>query len=237
MSNNSLIGLLRKFLVKAETLEKSQGETESLRNLLRANSKSTAEYFQDVWAATAIGRDGYFVEFGAADGKTISNTYLLEKEFGWTGILAEPCRAFHSQLSYNRECIIDHRAVWTVTGETRMFSESQDAFLSGISSTEYLNETVPSIEKYPVKTVSLTDLLSDYDAPEIIDFLSIDTEGGEAEILKSFINKGKYTVRLICVEHSWRKDDEHLLNWMEKKGFSRVFEYLPSRDYWFVNND
>jgi hypothetical protein len=108
MRNNSLIGLLRKFLVKAETLEKSQGETEALRNLLRANSKPTAEYFQDVWAATAIGRHGYFVEFGAADGKTISNTYLLEKEFGWTGILAEPCRAFHSQLSYNRECIIDH---------------------------------------------------------------------------------------------------------------------------------
>ncbi len=237
MRNHSLIRSLRKFLVKAETLEKSQGESEALRNLLRANSKSTAEYFQDVWAATTIGKDGFFVEFGAADGKTISNTYVLEKEFGWKGILAEPCRAFHSQLSYNRKCIVVHRAVWTVTGETKIFTESQDAFLSGISSTEYLNETVPSIKNYPVETVSLTDLLSDYSAPEVIDFLSIDTEGGEAEILKSFINGGKYTARLICVEHSWRKDDEELLNWMATKGFSRVFENLSSRDYWFVNNE
>lgn len=237
MRRYSLKGLLREFFVKADTLEKSQGEIEALRNLLHANSNSTSEYFQDVWAATTIGKDGFFVEFGAADGKTISNTYLLEKEFGWKGILAEPCRAFHSQLSQNRECIVDHRAVWTVTGETKIFTESQDAFLSGISSTEYLNEAVPSIKNYPVETVSLTDLLSDYGAPEVIDFLSVDTEGGEAEILKSFINEGKYTARLICVEHSWRKDDEKLLNWMTTKGFSRVFENLSSRDYWFVNNE
>ena len=83
----------------------------------------------------------------------------------------------------------------------------------------------------------MTDLLSDYGAPEVIDFLSVDTEGGEAKILKSFINEGKYTARLICVEHSWRKDDEKLLNWMTTKGFSRVFENLSSRDYWFVNNE
>jgi hypothetical protein len=83
--------------------------------------------------------------------------------------------------------------------------------------------------------VTLSDLLKEHNAPRTIDFLSIDTEGGETEILKDFLAKGDYHVKLICIEHSWRGEDNHLLGWMQSKGFRRVYENIPSRDFWFEN--
>ena len=47
-------------------------------------------------------RGGFFVEFGATDGVVLSNTLLLEREFGWIGLCAEPNPKFFPQLVVNR---------------------------------------------------------------------------------------------------------------------------------------
>ena len=54
--------------------------------------RSRAQILQDLWVLfqSREKHGGYFVEFGACDGLSLSNTFLLEKEYGWTGILAEP---------------------------------------------------------------------------------------------------------------------------------------------------
>ena len=73
---------------------------------------SNAQLLQDLWVLYELKekRNGYFVEFGACDGMSLSNTLLLEKTFGWQGALAEPARAWHAALYANRE-LLHHRQV------------------------------------------------------------------------------------------------------------------------------
>ncbi|WP_426127513.1 hypothetical protein [Pararhizobium sp. PWRC1-1] len=56
------------------------------------NEHSFAQIQQDRWVLAELDgkRGGFFVEIGAFDGKQLSNTYLLETEYDWKGILAEP---------------------------------------------------------------------------------------------------------------------------------------------------
>ena len=107
--------------------------------------------------------NGFFVEFGGGDGILHSNTYLLEKEFGWTGILVEPSKGYGDSICRNRTAIIDRRAVWSKSGEVLEFAEVSANGLSGIASTFRKNQIKKrlnlGIKKYSVFTVSLNDLL------------------------------------------------------------------------------
>ena len=53
---------------------------------------STSQFGQDLQVLSFYNgkRDGFFVDIGAYDGKYISNTYMLEKNFDWKGICVEP---------------------------------------------------------------------------------------------------------------------------------------------------
>jgi len=124
-------------------------------------------------------RNGYFVEFGACDGIHFSNTNLLEKNFGWTGILAEPNRSYAKQIDENRNAIVDKRAVWSRTGESVEFAEVSAGGLSGIFSSFRINNNELNkrlslgVKKYMVETVSLNDLLKEHKAPLSFDLLSM----------------------------------------------------------------
>ena len=73
-------------------------------NILESMAKSKSQFRQDLFVLAELNfkKNGYFVEFGALDGVETSNTYLLEKEFLWTGILAEPAKCWDSSLRSNR---------------------------------------------------------------------------------------------------------------------------------------
>ena len=76
-----------------------------LAELVRLNPLSQAQLKQDLFVLSELGlkRGGFFVEFGAASGKELSNTWLLEKHFGWSGILAEPATVRTAQRSGDRQ--------------------------------------------------------------------------------------------------------------------------------------
>src|SRR3990167_7150651 len=77
----------------------NEHSTQLIRNL----RKSKSQHRQDLFVLSQLNfkRNGYFVEFGATNGIDLSNTYLLEKEFGWAGILAEPAKCWHKDLKKN----------------------------------------------------------------------------------------------------------------------------------------
>jgi hypothetical protein len=141
-----------------------------------AESQNGQDLF--VLAQTGFKMGGYFVDFGATDGVGINNSFILEREYGWTGIVAEPARLWHAPLRENRRCHIEEDCVWSRSGDAILFNEVEDGELSTIDHFSGSDEHAIKREtghSYPVKTISLIDLLTKYAAPAIIDYLSIDT--------------------------------------------------------------
>ncbi|WP_397417282.1 FkbM family methyltransferase [Phenylobacterium sp.] len=205
---------------------------------LRHLSESSAQLLQDLWVAyeTAEQRGGYFVEFGAVDGVHASNTLYLERHLGWTGILAEPARIAHAALKANRACAIDTRCVWSESGRKLLFNQTVPLVHSTIDSFSAGDMHAASREggeRYEVETVSLNDLLAQWEAPTRIDYLSVDTEGSELDILAAF-DFDRWDVRLISVEHNFTTAREALLDLLASKGYERRFPALSRVDDWYV---
>ena len=81
-------------------------------------------------------------------------------------------------------------------------------------------------KKEIVETITLNDLLDFYNAPKIIDYLSIDSEGSEFDILKNF-DFSKRKIYIISVEHNYHPiNRDKIHNILEKNGYKRVFEYI-----------
>jgi FkbM family methyltransferase len=198
--------------------------------------KSKSQLGQDVLALSYVGiqKPGYFVEFGATNGLDLSNTYMLEKNYGWKGILCEPARIWHKDLLSNRKSIIDTRCVYKSSNESISFSESATSYLSTV--TEFVKSD-PHPQKitqtYEVKTVTLNDLLEDHNAPNYIDFISIDTEGSEYLILQDF-DFDRHQFGLICIEHNFTENREKIFDLLSLNGYQRVFEEFSMWDDWYV---
>ena len=201
-------------------------------------SVSCSQIRQDIFALSETGfkRDGYFVEFGAANGVACSNTYMLEKYFGWRGILAEPALAYHDDLMSNRNCHIETGCVWRDTGETLLFNETEIEGLSTIAAFSDLDMHKDRRKQgltYPVTTISLNDLLAKYNAPDTIDYLSIDTEGSEYEILQNF-DFGKYHIQVITCEHNYTSAREKIHALLVANGYVRKYDNISQFDDWYV---
>ena len=179
------------------------------------------------------------MEFGATNGIDLSNTALLERSFEWNGIVAEPARSWHADLQRNRRCVIDPRCVWSRSGETMTFTETAEAEYSTVSQfagqRDGHQDRRRAGTEYEVETVSLNDLLDQHAAPGPIDYLSVDTEGSEYEILSAF-DFSRHEISVLTVEHSndpIRRNQ--LLQLLSRHGFCRVLEQISLFDDWYVS--
>jgi hypothetical protein len=88
-------------------------------------------------------------------------------------------------------------------------------------------------KRYSVETVSLEELLSFYDAPRNISYLSIDTEGSEYSILQAF-DFSKFTFDLITVEHNFTESRLRIKNLLNENGYIRILDEYSEWDDWYV---
>ena len=215
-------------------------ETDYVEFCIAHHTDSVAQLFQDLLALFLLRqkRDGFFVEFGATDGISFNNSFLLEKKYGWRGILAEPARSWHSALRRNRNAAIETRCVWGKSDETIEFNEAYAAELSTIDRFSTRDEHAlhrRGGQHYSVATISLQDLLRLHDAPRRIDYMSIDTEGSEFAILNNF-DFTDYEIALLTVEHNYISPDrENIAALMAQNGFTRILEHYSLFDDWYVN--
>jgi FkbM family methyltransferase len=209
-----------------------------LAYVLKNFNFANAQIFQDLFVLfmTNEKRGGYFVEFGATNGVTLSNSYLLEKSFGWDGILAEPARCWHAELRTNRNCKVEMNCVWDKSGEQLEFNEVSSQELSTInvfSGSDGRTKERQNGNVYLVETISLNELLEKHGAPHEIDYLSVDTEGSELTILSNF-DFSKYKINIITVEHNFTKEREKIHDLLMVNGYKRVFEKFSNWDDWYI---
>ena len=199
---------------------------------------SESQLLQDVFCALALNekRNGFFVEVGVGSGRAISNTYMLEKHYGWNGLLVEPNRSSHESIAECRSARLEKRAAASKSGETLNFEELIDAGEhSRIVGTG--GHTMPGARRtvYEVQTITLTEILDQNNAPKEIDFLSLDTEGSELDILRG-VDFGKYEFSIIVVEHNYNKKTMNSLNEILcNQGYALVLPEISQFDAWYIN--
>ena len=248
-----IVGLFGFVLIKKNTLASLSSAISSIpardfltslkspymKELLPILGDSKSQNFQDLFLLSVLNlkKSGFFVEFGATNGIDFSNSFLLENSFGWRGILAEPAKTWHKELRLNRPLAsIEFACVWKESNLLLSFNETEDGnlstldFFSGLDSHRELRKHG---QKYEVTTISLMDLLDKYSAPQSIDYLSIDTEGSEFEILSSF-DFEKYSFSVITCEHNYTPAREKIYELLTSKGYVRKHEKLSLWDDWYV---
>lgn len=152
---------------------------------------------------------GFFIEIGAFDGESVSNTSCLA-DAGWRGIYIEPILDYYIQCSErhkNNNVIISNVSIGLEEGE-------QKIYCSGIVSTldKKQSEVISSMEVFGYPSFTETkcyqmrfdNFLRKYNVSKNFDLLVVDVEGKEKEVFDSF-NLEEWKPKMLIVE----LEDEH----------------------------
>ena len=212
------------------------------------NNLIKSQLYQDIFAVLMVGKnyDKTFLEFGATDGLELSNTYLLENNCGWTGVLCEPSPQWHDILKKNRpNTKIVTECIWNKSNQKLRFFVSDVGVLSTLEEFKESDKlSIPGntklrIEKgnlITVNTISLNELIEKEFNGKSPSYISIDTEGSEYEILKAFDFK-KYDPVCFTIEHNFTNLQKDIDEIMKSNNYLRIFKEITAFDAWYVRND
>lgn len=188
---------------------------------------------------------GYFVELGANDGVTQSNSLHFERYRGWRGLLVEPtphnfikCRKNRAARSavFCAACVsFDYpdefvRIAYSNLMSTPLNLESdiEDPHAHAAIGNRFLDRGEIQFE-FGAVARTLNSLLIEANAPRLVDFLSLDVEGAELEVLKG-VDHAVFRFRYILVEC---RDFSRLCSYLEQWEY-RFVEQFSSHDYLFA---
>ena len=215
---------------------------------LKNSQISKSQLFQDLFVLFIHNeaKNGTYLEFGATNGVELSNSFSLEKHFGWTGVLAEPSPQWHSELFKNRpNTKIITECIYSETGKKMDFFVSDAGVLSTLE--QFKDSDIESIPENTnarnasgytctVDTISLNDVILKYFAGVKIDYMSVDTEGSELLILQNF-DFSKYAPKVVTVEHNFTQSQKVLDELFAKNNYRRYFREFTQFDAWYVRQD
>tara|TARA_B100000902_G_scaffold400008_1_gene474508 strand:- start:10357 stop:11064 length:708 start_codon:yes stop_codon:yes gene_type:complete len=176
--------------------------------------------------------NGFYIELGANDGISQSNTLHYEKYKNWKGILIEPIKQKFDQcinirskrnFFFNCACVsneFNRDKIKLIYSNLRTIVDDENNLIN--SNTHISREDVKIYEKnYQIECEArtLNSILKEVNAPKLIDFFSLDTEGYEIEILKG-INFTEYKFKFILIE---------------TPNINFVKKYLNSKEYELVD--
>jgi len=200
--------------------------------LFAQNTQYYSQYQQDKWVNENIFKNkfnGVFLDIGAHDGKTLSNTYFFEKELLWSGICIEPIPEVFQKLKANRNCICIQGGIAAQEGVKdflRLYGplEMLSGFLEKYSR-PHMNRINRELgangghkEILKIQLYNINKILEE-NGLFSIDFLSLDTEGGELDILKS-IDFDRFSIQVIAVENNYK--NENFFTFLSSKGYRRI---------------
>lgn len=188
--------------------------------------------------------NGFFVELGANDGVSQSNTLYFEKYKGWTGILIEPtphnylkCLANRSAANHffcnacvsfdYREKFVEIAFANLMSSPIGLESDIADPLGHAKAGEHFLNPT-DKVFTFGAVARTLHQILIDSGAPSQMDLLSLDVEGAEIEVLKG-IDHESFRFRYMCIES---RDIEKMTRYLSDHGYHMV-EKLSGHDYLF----
>lgn len=172
---------------------------------------------------------GTFVDIGANDGIDLSNTYAFEKR-GWKGYCIEPLVDVFKKLVVNRpNSICVNSIISDKTGQSDFLAVEATSHIKMLSGElkKYdrrhlarINREITthggSTEVIKVKSYRFEDIIE----PTTIDYLSIDVEGGEYDIVKS-IDFNKYDIKIMSVENNY--EEKSMITLIESFGFQHIY--------------
>ena len=188
--------------------------------------------------------NGTFIELGALDGVQHSNSYLFSKAFNYRGVLIEPDPTNYHNLVSNREGEeLFNRAICASSQKMHFVSnhERNDA-INGIWEfmspsfrrawhPEAMVDKMTLIECAPLNTIIENSFLSN----RHIDFLSLDVEGAEYEVIKTLdFRKQQFGVIFYEADSSNFKKNHAILTFLESHGYRYVETY--HRSNWHINS-
>jgi FkbM family methyltransferase len=146
---------------------------------------------------------GRFLDIGAFDGETFSNTRELAK-MGWSGILYEPSpgpfQKLYDLYKDNKNIVVVNEAISKQRGNIVFYDSAGDAISTTSRAHKALweNGTVGKYKEITVSSVTAGDVLSKFGS--VYDFVNIDTEGTNFDMLIDFIAAG-LRFEVLCIEH------------------------------------
>ena len=146
--------------------------------------------------------NGFFIELGANNGLFQSNTAFLERVRNWKGILIEPSLKGYNECKTNRpgSICLNYACVSSTYTDEFVHGDFQHNHPMASVNGERCNPNTPvSLEQLcKVKANTLEKILDEHSC-SAIDFLSLDTEGYELNILQG-LNLNKYRPTYLLIE-------------------------------------